>query len=286
MVTPSQPIRLSLGDSTDMTAEEVWSVFKKSLTDTLSKTCGTKKTGKGQVKQTAWWNDTVKDAIKEKKKLYKVWVKSKLEEDNVKYRLARRHSKRTVRMAKEQSWKTYGQELRELYKLSTRHFYKSGKAMRLRDEPCSPTTVVNDIDGNPVSDEDSIKKRWQEYFKELLNPRSQGNTHNQFHPSYPEHEEPNFLRSEVQGPLQTCPKNEAAGSDGITTAAILAREETGKLATHNIPESVDREESPRRLAACSHGTNLEKKKGQQQKLQQVPRYIPPEPHGQDVRKDP
>ena len=37
-------------------------------------------------------------------------------------------------------------ELSELCKLSTRHFYKSVKAMRLRDEPFSPTTVVNDSD--------------------------------------------------------------------------------------------------------------------------------------------
>ena len=132
---------------------------KNTLTDTLSKTCGTKKTGKGQVKQTAWWNGTVKEAIKEKKKLYKVWVKSKLVEDYVKYRLARRQSKRTVRMAKEQSWKTYGEELSELCKRSIGHFYKSVKAMRLRDEPYSPTTVVNDRDGNPINDKDSMKKR-------------------------------------------------------------------------------------------------------------------------------
>ena len=71
--------RMEEVDSTDMTAE-AWSAFKNTLTDTLSKTCGTKKTGKGQVKQTAWWNDTVKEAIKEKKKLYEVWVKSKLED--------------------------------------------------------------------------------------------------------------------------------------------------------------------------------------------------------------
>ena len=57
-------------------------------------------------------------------------MKSKLEEDYVKHRLVRRHSKRTVRMAKEQPWKTYGQELSELCKLSARHFYKSVKAKR------------------------------------------------------------------------------------------------------------------------------------------------------------
>ena len=151
----------------------------------------------------------------------------KIKEDYVKYRLARRYSKRTVRMAKEQSWKTYGEELSELCKLSTRRFYKSIKAMRLRDDPYSPTTAVNDRDGNPISDEDSIKKRWQEYFKELLNPSSQGNTQSQFHPSYPEYEEPNILSSELQRALKNSPKNKAAGIDVITTEAILACGETG-----------------------------------------------------------
>ena len=231
-----------------MTAEEVWSVFKNTLTDTLGKTFGTKKTGKGQVKQTAWWNDTVKEAIKENKKLYKVWVKSKLEEDYGKYRLARRHIKRTVRMAKEQPWKTYGQELSELCKLSARHFYKSVKAKRLRDEPYSPTTVVNDIDGNPISDEDSIKKRCQEYFKKLLSPSSQGNTQSQFRPSYPEHEEPNILRSEVQRAEKTSSKNKAAGIDGIAMKAILACGETGLFVCWllNVPATCE----------CISGTDL------------------------------
>ena len=71
-------------------------------------------------------------------------------------------------------------------------------------------------DGNPISDEDSIKKRWKEYFKELLNPSSQGNTQSQFHPSYPEHEEPNILRSEVQRALKTSPKNKAILTCGKT----------------------------------------------------------------------
>ena len=99
--------------------------------------------------------------------------------------------------------------------------------MRLRDEPYSPTTVVNDRDGNPISEENRIKDRWQEYFKELLNPNSQGNRQNQFQPRYPEEEEPNILRSEVQQILKTSPRNKAAGIDGITTEAILACGESG-----------------------------------------------------------
>ena len=130
--------RLEEVDSTDMTAEEAWPVFRNTLTNTRCKTFGVKKTGTGQAKQTAWWNDRVKGAIKEKKKLYKVWVKSKLEEDYVKYRLARTHSKRIVRMAKEHSWKTYGEELSELCKLSTRHVLQKRQSYEITRRAIQP----------------------------------------------------------------------------------------------------------------------------------------------------
>ncbi|XP_076065020.1 uncharacterized protein LOC143039054 [Oratosquilla oratoria] len=98
--------------------------------------------------------------------------------------------------------------------------------MRLCDEPYSATTVVTDKDGNPLCEEDSIKNRWQEYFKELLNPNNQGNTQSQFQPHYPEENELNILRSEIQHAFKTSPRNKAAGINGITKA-ILACGETG-----------------------------------------------------------
>ena len=70
-------------NSTELT-EETWSVFKNTQVEALKETCGTRKTG-GQTKQTVWWNDTVKEAIREKK-LYKVCVKTKVEEDYIRYR--------------------------------------------------------------------------------------------------------------------------------------------------------------------------------------------------------
>ena len=111
-----------------------------------------KKAGKGPVKKTPWWNDNVKEAIKDKKKLYKTWVRSKLEEDNIRYRLASRHCKRVVKEAKEESWKQYGEQLSQLCRQSPRNFYKSMKAMRMRDETYDPTTIVNDKNGIPIND--------------------------------------------------------------------------------------------------------------------------------------
>ena len=48
-----------------LSMDETWFIFKASLTEALSKTCGVKKAGKGSVKKTPWWNNNVKEAIKD-----------------------------------------------------------------------------------------------------------------------------------------------------------------------------------------------------------------------------
>ncbi|XP_012935237.1 uncharacterized protein LOC106011148 [Aplysia californica] len=111
-------------NSTILTVEKAWDTFKTTLLDTMKEVCGTKKTRGKHRKATAWWNKEVKDAIKEKKRLYNVWVKSKNEEDYIKYRLARRHSKKVVITSKEKSWTQYGEKLSETCKTSPREFYK------------------------------------------------------------------------------------------------------------------------------------------------------------------
>ena len=78
-------------DPTLLNVHEAWDSFKTVLLDTIREACVIRKTGGRNRKVTAWWNKEVKEAIKEKKKLYKIWVKTKDEEDYIKYRLARRH---------------------------------------------------------------------------------------------------------------------------------------------------------------------------------------------------
>lgn len=83
--------KLGSTDSTSLNIEESWETFKIAFLDTLKEVCGTKKTRGRNRKVTAWWKKEVKHAIREKKRLYKIWVKSKDEEDYIKYRQARRH---------------------------------------------------------------------------------------------------------------------------------------------------------------------------------------------------
>jgi len=169
----------------------------------------------------------VKEAIKKKKQLYKAWVKTKTEEDYVKYRIARRHSNRVVKASKEKSWATYGEKLSEICKNSPREFFKSVKTMRVRDEPFNPTTVVNDANGEALHKEEEILKRWKDYFKDLLNPSGVQASSSQFSPRYKDQLEPQILEAETRKAIKTSPKGKAAGDDGITTEAILACGETG-----------------------------------------------------------
>ena len=74
-----------------------------------------------------------------------------------------------MKEAKEESWKKYGEQLSELCRHSPRNFYKSVKAMRMRDETYDRTTIINDENGNPINNKNDIKTRWKEYFNELLN---------------------------------------------------------------------------------------------------------------------
>lgn len=210
-----------------MNVEETWKVFKGSVLLVLEEHCGKKKTGKSKGKATSWWNETVKAAVKEKKRLYKVWVKSKRDEDYENYRVARRACKTTVQAAKDQSWKQYGEDLSELCRRSPREFYKSVKAMRLRDEPHDPTTVINDKEGQPLYDDTEIRDRWEEYFRQLLNPVEGQQDQPTFTPRYQEHKEPVILESEVRQAVKISPRNKAAGVDGITTEVILACGEIG-----------------------------------------------------------
>ncbi|XP_072051780.1 uncharacterized protein [Amphiura filiformis] len=209
--------------------EEEWTWFKDALTDTLKANCGTKKRKTGQVKGTSWWNDTVKAATKEKKRLFKKWSKSNLEADYNEYREARRNCKKTIKEAKDQSWKTYGEDLAEKSSSSSREFFRAVKAYKQRDEPFDPTAIINDKDGNPLTDSCKITNRWGEYFEDLLNPSGDGDRQQQqpFHPRFQEEVDPPILQEEVRNAIKTSPENKAAGIDDITTEAIRACGDTG-----------------------------------------------------------
>ena len=207
--------------------EESWQHFKITLLKILENKCGITKKGGTRKKRTVWWNDQVKEAVREKKTLFKNWIQTREEEDYNKYKQARHNTKKIIRKSKEESWNNYGNMISELCSKSPRYFYKSIRAMRLRDESFNPNTTINDTDGRPIFNETKIKARWELYFKELLNPRILDETTPLFITTSKEYTEPSILEQEVRETIKKSPNSKATGTDNIPADAIKACEEVG-----------------------------------------------------------
>ena len=222
--------------------EEEWQHFKTCILQIMQEKCGLKKLGNHK-KHTAWWNELVRSSIQEKKKCFHKWQKSKSEGDYITYRKARRDSKRSVKTAKSESWANYGEQIAKECTESPRKFYRSIKAMRLREEKYNPSIIINNKSKKPLTSSHDIKHRWKEYFTELLNCGPKETARHQI--QIREDHQLSILESEVQKSLLQSKRNKAAGIDGITTDMLLACKTTAiKWLTRLFNIAWDAQETP------------------------------------------
>jgi hypothetical protein len=201
-----------------------WELFKTHMLKNLQNICGTRSPRKSHQK-TVWWTEDIQKAIQTKKQCFKIWLKSKNQDDYLKYQLARRNVKHIIKEAKEKSWCKYGEQLTDLCKKSPRDFFKSVKSMRVRDESYNPITIINSKDGTPILNSEERKARWKEYFQELYNPNSI--TKHTYEPRAQETLEPEILSQEIDTAIKNSPRNKSPGADGIPNEAIKACREIG-----------------------------------------------------------
>lgn len=203
--------------------EDEWVLYKTALLDAAEELCGKQKGGKRSPKnkRSPWWCDEVKEAVKLKKAAYKSWIKSKNEQDYVKYRLQRRECNRIVKKAKQDSWERFGQSLAENERTASRKFYKLVRSIRKKDENYNPTEIINDKNGKPLTDPSEAIERWKEYFEELLNPP--GNLlEKTLQTAVTSELEPKVLIEEVEKVVKQSPNYKAPGADRLPAEIIKA----------------------------------------------------------------
>jgi hypothetical protein len=59
--------------------ETEWKIFKGSLVEAAEEVCERKK-GKEKHKETPWWTDRIKQAVKKKNKAWREWFKDRTDE--------------------------------------------------------------------------------------------------------------------------------------------------------------------------------------------------------------
>ena len=127
-----------------------------------------------------WWDDECKRAIQKKNKARRKCLIRKARTNLDIYQQKRIKANRTCRRKKKEWIERKIKEINETNrKRDSRKFYKDVR--NLTNPSTAMTLVCKDKDSNILSAKRRILERWQQYFKELLNPvitrRTNINTH-------------------------------------------------------------------------------------------------------------
>ena len=159
-------------DGTEQSSEEIWGNLKDNLNSAAEEVCGYSKNHQWR-KETWFWNDTVSEAVGEKRKCYKVmksFEKQKLFNEAWKlakaaYKAAKKRSKRTVWLAKQDYSKS------EYANVDPKgpEIHRLAKQMRRQNQDVCGEMPVRNNQGELCLDESDRMKAWVEHYRGLLN---------------------------------------------------------------------------------------------------------------------
>ncbi|KAK3535564.1 hypothetical protein QTP70_016834 [Hemibagrus guttatus] len=164
-----QKLRQALGGQ--VVLPDDWESTAEVIRETGRKVLGVSSGRRKEDKETWWWNEEVQDSIQRKRLAKKKWDMDRTEENRQEYKELQRRVKREVSKAKQKAYE-------ELYtRLDTREGEKDlYRLARQRDrdgKDVQQVRVIKDRDGKVLTSEESVQRRWKEYFEELMNEENE-----------------------------------------------------------------------------------------------------------------
>ncbi|KAK3567307.1 hypothetical protein QTP86_017622 [Hemibagrus guttatus] len=164
-----QKLRQALGGQ--VVLPDDWETTAEVIRETGRKVLGVSSGRRKEDKETWWWNEEVQDSIQRKRLAKKKWDMDRTEENRQEYKELQCRVKREVSKAKQKAYE-------ELYtRLDTREGEKDlYRLARQRDrdgKDVQQVRVIKDRDGRVLTSEESVQRRWKEYFEELMNEENE-----------------------------------------------------------------------------------------------------------------
>ncbi|KAK3568207.1 hypothetical protein QTP86_000216 [Hemibagrus guttatus] len=168
-INPSQKLRQALAGQVVLSDD--WETTAEVIRETGRKVLGVSSGRRKEDKETWWWNEEAQDSIQRKRLAKKKWDMDRTEENRQEYKELQRRVKREVSKAKQKAYD-------ELYtRLDTREGEKDlYRLARQRDrdgKDVQQVRVIKDRDGRVLTSEESVQRRWKEYFEELMNEENE-----------------------------------------------------------------------------------------------------------------
>ena len=143
--------------------EKEWGLMKESLVGYASDVFGKRFVGGCMRKGSEWWDEGVKVKVEEKKRVFEEWLQCNSMEKYERYREQNVETKRKMEEAKRMSNLKWGQDFDRLYQENKKKFWREVRKGGSRTEE-----TVKDVNGRLLRGSEA-RKRWAEYFEELLN---------------------------------------------------------------------------------------------------------------------
>ncbi|KAK3544091.1 hypothetical protein QTP86_001479 [Hemibagrus guttatus] len=164
-----QKLRQALGGQ--VVLPDDWESTAEVIRETGRNVLGVSSGRRKEDKETWWWNEEVQDRIQRKRLAKKKWDMDRTEENRQEYKELQRRVKREVSKAKQKAYD-------DLYtRLDTREGEKDLYTLaRQRDrdgKDVKQVRVIKDRDGRVLTSEESVQRRWKEYFEELINEENE-----------------------------------------------------------------------------------------------------------------
>ncbi|KAK3574010.1 hypothetical protein QTP86_034357, partial [Hemibagrus guttatus] len=164
-----QKLRQALGGQ--VVLPDDWETTAEVIRETGRKVLGVSSGRRKEDKETRWWNEEVQDSIQRKRLAKKKWDMDRTEENRQEYKELQRRVKREVSKAKQKAYD-------ELYtRLDTREgekdLYRFARQRERDGKDVQQVRVIKDRDGRVLTSEESVQRRWKEYFEELMNEENE-----------------------------------------------------------------------------------------------------------------
>ena len=212
--------------------EEEWKQFKDSLSKAAEETIGMSKQYGGKKKKTPWWTNELQNAVKDKMKKFRKWMKNRNPEDRAEYVIARNEAERIKKEEKRRIYIKIGEDLKEDYKGTRKLLYSMAKNYRGKNKEI--TRTIKKDNGTLLTEPKEVAERWKEYFNDLLNVEGIMDTTTENENTIPLHdrnEEVLITEDEVAQAIKRMSTGKAAGEDGLPMELIKA---AGRTATQAL----------------------------------------------------
>ncbi|KAK3522581.1 hypothetical protein QTP86_025002, partial [Hemibagrus guttatus] len=166
----AQKLRQALGGQ--VVLPDDWETTAEVIRETGRKVLGVSSGRRKEDKETWWWNEEVQDSVQRKRLAKKKWDMDRTEENRQEYKELQRRLKREVSKAKQKAYD-------ELYtRVDTREgekdLYRLARQRDRDEKDVQQVRVIKDRDGRVLTSEESVQRRWKEYFEELMNEEMRG----------------------------------------------------------------------------------------------------------------